>query len=250
MANVSWPKPDESALKPRDLTWIAAFIDVLAVGLALTEIMGLRGIDSWQQLEESRDWIPEVRVTSGVSPEQFAVSASVLAQGLPPQVGDRPPLDQMGREIQHSAAEFLRSFPVAVVCDLSRAMGEEALAHQIQVGTEQLSAIYRRMHVPESEQFRIAAMAYAKGAIEIDVAANLLGLGRADLLAALEVNGFTRSPEIIALDDVHRNAILGRLRSDRLQRSGKPSLNRDLLTRDVIASQRIEDVDARRWLLR
>ncbi|MBP8301508.1 MAG: hypothetical protein KA020_14160, partial [Planctomycetes bacterium] len=92
----------------------------------------------------------------------------------------------------------------------------------------------------EGKSYDMRAIAVRRGAPKF----------RADLLAALEVNGFTRSPEIIALDDVHRNAILGRLRSDRLQRSGKPSLNRDLLTRDVIASQRIEDVDARRWLLR
>lgn len=250
MAKVSWPEPEQSTLQPHVLQLLAAFIDVLAVGLAITELVRLRGISTWQQLEDSQEWIPEVQVASGVSPDQFAASAAVLAERLSPRPGTRPSLDQMGQEMQHSAAEFLRSFPVAEVCNLARCIGEEALAHRIQVGTDQLSAIHRRMHVPESEQFRIAAMAYAKGAIEIDVAANLLGLGRADLLAALEVNGFTRPPEVIALDAAHRSAIRGRLRANRLERSGTTTLDPDLVARDVIASQRIEDVDARRWLLR
>ncbi len=103
---------------------------------------------------------------------------------------------------------------------------------------------------PESEQFRIAALAYANGSIELDVAAKRLGLDRANLVAAFECHGFSRPPATIELDPAHREALLARIRKERLARAGKASLDASLLVRDVVASQRIEGVDARRWLPR
>jgi hypothetical protein len=64
----------------------------------------------------------------------------------------------------------------------------------------------------------------------------------------LEENGFQRPLDVIRLSDEERAEILRKMRTDRLQRGGVPEYCKDLVDRDVIASERIEGVDARPWI--
>jgi hypothetical protein len=54
---------------------------------------------------------------------------------------------------------------------------------------------------------------------------------------------------VIALTDEGREAILDRIRRRRLE-EGQPSDSDEWIAREVIASQRIEGVDARPWIPR
>ena len=195
----------------------------------------------------------ELRATAGTSIDDIATLLAILnRQGASTTSQPEAPEDlrEVKAQVLASAGEFLRSFPLAEACRFARESNQDEIAHRIQTGAEHIQAIYNRLHTPTSPQFSIAAVAYANGMIEMDVAAKLLGLSRSDLAAALEAHGFTRPPEVIALDDAHRTAILGRMRRERLNRSGKPHLDSDLVARDVVATQRIEGIDARRWLPR
>lgn len=72
-----------------------------------------------------------------------------------------------------------------------------------------------------------------------------MGMLSVDLMAVLDANDAGRPVSEMRLDDARRDDILARLRADRLARAGAPRMRTDLVIRDVIASQRIEGVDAR-----
>ncbi len=81
-------------------------------------------------------------------------------------------------------------------------------------------------------------------------AATLLQLSTSDAVFELEQNGFSRSLAAVELDEQTRTDIYDRLRRQRLARASGPLVNPDLVERDVIASERIEGVDARAWIRR
>lgn len=254
MATLSWPDPTLPSLRVADINLAAAFIDVLGFCLGFLEVVHLRGITDWPQLDDVRDgdqMLRELRATTGSSVDHVGSALALLIRKAGSENIEPPPsLADTKAQILQSAGEFLRSFPLAEICELARSMGQADLAHRIHTGMEQLQANYNRLHAPASSQFFIAAVAYVNGSIELDVAAKLLGLCRSDLVAALETQGFNRPSDAILLDDTHRATILERLKKDRAQRAGKLHVDSDLLARDVIATQRIEGVDARRWLPR
>ncbi|MCC6782250.1 MAG: hypothetical protein IT457_05375 [Planctomycetes bacterium] len=260
MATLSWPDPVLPTPRAADVHLATAFIDVLVFSLGFVEVLRLRRVADWHQLDAVTDveqLLAELRATTGLTVDEAESAVSLLVHRLRavdvqwPASQHRPDsLPIIEAQVLHGAGEFLRSFPVKEVCDLARSMHLTENAHRIQSGAEQAQAIYNRLHAPASEQFHVAAVAYANGSIELDVAAKLLGLGRADLIAAFEAHGFSRSPAAIELDHAHRTAILARIRRERLERSGNAQPDPGLVVRDVIASQRIEGVDARRWLPR
>jgi hypothetical protein len=90
--------------------------------------------------------------------------------------------------------------------------------------------------------------AYAEGRLSLNEAANLLSMPRPDAVAWLEENGHARDLKVIALTPEERERRLARIRVDRLERNGAPAASKQITTRDVIATQRIEGVDARPWL--
>lgn len=255
MAPLSWPTPGRRAPRVSDIELAAAFIDVLRFSLAFYDVLNLRGITEWKQLMEMTDgdFVQELRATAGTSIDDIARSLAVLTSRSPtPTGGPEAPEDlrDIKAQVLASAGEFIRSFPLSEACRFARESNQDEIAHRIQTGAEHIQAIYNRLHAPTSPQFSIAAVAYANGSIEMDVAAKLLGLSRSDLAAALEDHGFARPPEVVTLDNAHRTSILARLRAERMKRSGRPHLDSDLVARDVIATQRIEGIDARRWLPR
>lgn len=65
-----------------------------------------------------------------------------------------------------------------------------------------------------------------------------------DLLATLDRHRLLRPARMIVMDDHDRDAALERLRSDRLARSGRPLPRHHFAAREMIATQRLENIDA------
>ncbi len=72
-----------------------------------------------------------------------------------------------------------------------------------------------------------------------------LGTDAPEMLALLDARGEARPLDATRLDQATRDELLARLRRDRIARGGDPRPRTDLVLRDVVASQRIEGVDAR-----
>jgi hypothetical protein len=134
---------------------------------------------------------------------------------------------------------------------LERAGREHALAdlaHRSRLAFDGLRAFVARRSHPQQEAFTAAGRVYAEGRASIDEVAAMLGLEVPDVVALLEDHGFRRSVDALRLSDEGRRERLESIRRDRLERAGQPASSPSQVARDVIASQRIEGVDARPWL--
>jgi hypothetical protein len=80
--------------------------------------------------------------------------------------------------------------------------------------------------------------------------ASVLQLEIVDAIMLLESRGYDRQLEQIALSDDERRSRLEAMREDRLQRQGRFDFSQEDVARDVIASERLEGVDARPWVRR
>lgn len=130
---------------------------------------------------------------------------------------------------------------------LARDAELEDLGHRCRQAYERLRAFSVR-NGPEDERVNTVGRAYSEGRLEVSEAARILGRTEPDTVALLEQNGFARSVAAIRLAPERRREVLARLGADRRKRSGQPHPSPDAVRRDVIASQRIESVDARPWL--
>jgi hypothetical protein len=130
----------------------------------------------------------------------------------------------------------------------SRSIDAPELAHRARNAYDRLRAFVRRYDPAHAEVLRIVGDQYQRGNLGLRDAATVLGMSTSDLVFELEQDGFARPPSAVTLTEDRREAIYQRLRQQRLARTGPPVLNDDLVDRDVIASERIEGVDARAWI--
>jgi hypothetical protein len=89
---------------------------------------------------------------------------------------------------------------------------------------------------------------YAAGTAALDDVCKILDVSISDGVALLEQFGYARPREHIALSDAQRDEMFASLRASRLERAGRPHASLPRIVRDVVATQRIEGIDARPWI--
>ncbi len=124
------------------------------------------------------------------------------------------------------------------------------LAHRCRMAFDGLTAFVTRHLDPKHDAIIAAGHAYAEDRVSVGEVAAMLGLTVPDAVALLEAHGFRRSVEALRLTDTERAERLRAIREERIARGGVPHSSPELVNRDVIASQRIEGIDARPWLPR
>jgi hypothetical protein len=133
--------------------------------------------------------------------------------------------------------------------ELAQANALADLSHRCRVAHEGLQSFVHRNSSRQDPGARVVGRAYAEGRLSLAEVAAVLRLPSSDAVAFLETNGFCRSLETVALPGEERQRLLASIREDRLKRAGRPEATA-LVSRSVIASQRIEGVDARPWVPR
>lgn len=98
------------------------------------------------------------------------------------------------------------------------------------------------------ETLTAAGTAYAAGGLSVDEVAATLALSIPDAVALLQKRGYCRSVACLRLTSEERQGRLALIRRERCARGGAAVARPDLVRREVIASQRLADVDARPWL--
>ncbi len=93
-----------------------------------------------------------------------------------------------------------------------------------------------------------AGEAYERGELSVAELARSWSLDVPDTIARLEELKIVRPLDVLRLTESDRRQRLARLRADRLARRGEPAFDPEAVRRDVIASQRIEGIDARSHL--
>lgn len=138
--------------------------------------------------------------------------------------------------------------PIAELVTLSEDLAQPESGHRVQLSYDWLRAFTRRHGDGAQQTFHIVGQAYVDGRLSLDEVAHLLAMPRADTVARLEEFGYARDIAVIRLTAERRTSLLARIREDRIARGGEPVRDHSLVRRDVIATQRIEDIDARAWL--
>lgn len=131
---------------------------------------------------------------------------------------------------------------------LARRVKGESVAHRCRVALDWLESFVRRNRLL-GEPPKIAGRAYAEGRLTLSEVATLLGCETMDAIALLEEHGFCRPAEQAVLSSERRAGMFAELDADRRARKGAPHLREDLIRRDVVATQRIEGIDARPWAI-
>jgi hypothetical protein len=158
----------------------------------------------------------------------------------------RPSISALVRFTQ----SLLAGCPIDGLEQIGRESGLENWSHRCRVAFDSLSAFVLRNDQRERSKRRFIGRAYSRGQLSGAEVGLVLGVPTADALGVLEQEGYRRALEVIQMDDSQRGAILDRVRSDRLERGGQPSYSHEYVNRDVVASERIEGVDARAWVTR
>jgi hypothetical protein len=193
---------------------------------------GIARLDLARVFEENADWLPK-----------HAAGAWIHA--------DQPPGTDLAVMVR-SVDSLLTFCPIEMlesIEEVARANALADLGHRCRVAYEGLQAFVHRNNSRHDAGARVVGRAYAEGRLSLAEVAAVLRVSSSDAVAFLETNGFCRSLETIALPDDERQRILAKIREDRLKRGGKPDATA-LVARSVIASQRIEGVDARPWVPR
>ncbi len=148
-----------------------------------------------------------------------------------------------------SAASFLAACPIDDLVQHALEAGLEKDGHRCRQSFDWLEAFVRRNRYIQSAASTVIGRAYAEGRLSIEEVSSLLSMQPPDAVAWLQDNGYARDIDMIRLSDGQRNERLAQLREARLA-SSKPIVEAALVraaTRDTLASQRIEDIDAGRW---
>jgi hypothetical protein len=138
--------------------------------------------------------------------------------------------------------------PIRDIERIGVAHGQERWAHRARVAYDALRAFLLRNDPQSRQQLRLVGRKYSEGVLTVDEVATLLSLDAEDVGFFLDTHGYARSLDRVRLPDDEREQILNAARADRLRRGGRPMLAPDLVARDTIASERIEEVDARQWI--
>ncbi len=139
--------------------------------------------------------------------------------------------------------------PIELLKSISQSEGLPELGHRCWIAYEDLESFLWRNDPAQDAAAKVIGRAYAEGRLSLSEVAALLQMSSSDAVVFLETRGFCRSLETISFSDDERQRILAKVREDRLKRGGKPE-GTALVARSVIASQRIEGVDARPWIPR
>jgi hypothetical protein len=162
-----------------------------------------------------------------------------------------PPPDALctpnvGRVVR-AAKSLLADCPINTLEQDGARTGLQELSHRCRLAYDGLRALIERNAV-QSTGSAVARHAYAEGRLSVDEVAAILGMPVPDAVALLEKRGFRRSVDDLRLSAEQRANRLRKIREDRIARAGATPARPDWVAREVIASQRIEDIDARRWL--
>ena len=219
----------------------------------IAEAAELAGIHTFGEVvARIEDLLVSARSLTGIDPVAAFMSDPAFRDGLSrarpqPDAGDPFPLLPTPSFVR-AVSSLLEFCPINELETIGRYLGQHELGHRCRLSYNWIRAFVRRHTPGAAETFHILGRAYAESRLTLDETAHLLCMPRPDAVAWLEEHGYARKLDGIVLDPDQRAHLYGRMRTERLARGGEPVIEPNLVARSVIASQRIEDVDARRWL--
>jgi hypothetical protein len=124
----------------------------------------------------------------------------------------------------------------------------QTLRYRWQGALREIRSVAARLDPKVEQAFKSVGEAYAEGRLSLVEASQAVKLPVWEVIPRFEQLGFYRTGEAARLPQEKRDSLYQQMRESRLRRQGQPAPSEERVARAVIASQRIEDVDARQWL--
>lgn len=190
-----------------------------------------------------------VLALTNLQPQQVLAENAGLVERLPRNTSESMDRSLPALATIVSAADSIaRSYPLEELTQLANRLDLHEHSARAQAAVDGLSRFIKRNDPWIDPKLKAIGPRYAEGALSGDEAAQLLRLEVRDVVARLEELGYTRPLEHLGLKEDARATLYERLRESRLNREGKPAATPARIVRDVIATQRIEGIDARPWI--
>ena len=234
---------------------VRRYLELFVISACSNEALHELGITIWSDLtERESEVIARIEESSGLSISQVMYECFDL---LPEEIREaiaREPDAQSAIEklamprLLAIVRSVLESCPFAVLTKMARTVGLEEEGHRCWRACWALEGFVHRNDPRQQQAVKTVGRLYVQGHLSLDEVAALWGKHPADAVFMLEENGFYRSLDVIRMDDESRTEKLRKIREDLLRREGMPEPLREHVIRDVLASERIESVDARPWI--
>jgi len=233
------------------LSW-ARVLELSLVFASLHDAILRLGLATCADVEREFKRVDElVVVFSRLDPKRVV---SENAELLKPYITAKPlPTDPATLDtntIVRATQSLLLNCPMSMIDRAAQDQLAAESAHRCHLAYDGLKAFVARHAEPQGDAIATAGHVYAEGRASIDEVAMMLGRDVADVVALLEERGYRRSIDDLRLPSDQRARRLAGIRADRDARGGEPRQNDAIAAREVIASQRIEGIDARPWLRR
>lgn len=229
------------------LASVVRFLDLLTLGLIGFEAAQEIGAKTVAECEARRgEWERIMRALFG--PELAAAIETLPAVGKTRIDPSTIRIEEWFSKLRDVARLATPAIPVNELEREAHNLGLESLAFRMRRAHDRLTAFLQRNSETPDHILTIAGRAFAEGRLTVDEVASLLGTDIPTAVWSLEAHGFSRTIERITLPDEERNSIYARMREDRIARGGKPHVDLQMARREAIATQRIEGIDARKWL--
>lgn len=228
-----------------------AFLELFYFLAVATEVAHRHGIRTAEDIASHRDdFFAELRALTKLSLDtvlnENAAHMAALRSKLQSDTGSAL-MPELEKAVS-AATSILRTYPVNDLIEIANALDMAEFGSRCQLAYAGLEQFIRRNDEWIEQRVKVVGVEYTLGKTSIEEAATVLELPVAEAVALLEDHGYWRPLENVALDEEARSALYDRLRQSRLARSGKPAPNASRTTRAVVASQRIEGIDARPWV--
>ncbi len=243
------PAANEQPLEEIVVDAVSA-LEANLLAACFTEAIERFGVRTFRDLvQHFPSVLEDVRASLRVEdPMAIVQSALARASTPPPEPAADDPVGVSVDEMTEVVRVTVAAWPIQEVTALASELGAPQLAHRARVALEGLRAFLLRNDAETKKAVEVAGRAYSRGTLSLEDVAALLRLDPSDAILVLERCGYCRSLDAIRLDEDARSRILELMEQDRRARGGRPAYDRAYVQRDVIASERIEGVDAREWV--
>ncbi|MEQ9498741.1 MAG: hypothetical protein RIT81_17820 [Deltaproteobacteria bacterium] len=204
-------------------------------------------------VEEFVDSLPEALVdkaiqmatnTSGVDVDE-ELHATTLPTSTSTEIPEAVSMDELIDRVVALGRSIVGAAPSPEFEAYLRAHGLETEVYEVVRAAERLRFFVARNEPNADARLHTLGRAYANGRLSLDELAAATNTSRQDAIVLLEFHGYSRPVENLRLSPDRRAEIVARLNE---QRQGDDAVNEaEAVRREVVASQRIEGVDAR-WL--
>ncbi len=154
--------------------------------------------------------------------------------------------------VVRAIGSIVNSCPENRLRELALAAGLGLKWHRAEVALRCLRIFLLKNDLDSQRRVDMLGELYQLGRLDIPYIAEFLNASIGDTVSILEDRGFARSLDVVALPTAERSAKLRSIRRDRIQREDGSVAHAfpEYVDRAVIASERIEGIDARPWLIR